>query len=86
MLVKREGKKFTSEGLSLRYNTSPNYSNMNLSSPVIEAVRSVNDNQINSNHVGSSDNSSVFSSEDHNVFYLYLYLISLPIMYFRFAV
>lgn len=28
MLVKREGKRFRSEGLSLRYNTSPNYSNM----------------------------------------------------------
>lgn len=29
MLLKREGKKFRSEGLSLRYNTNPGYTNLN---------------------------------------------------------
>ena len=37
MLVKREGKKFRSEGLSLHYNTSPSYSNMNTTNMVTTA-------------------------------------------------
>ncbi|KAH9425260.1 Sorting nexin-17 [Dermatophagoides pteronyssinus] len=59
MLLKREGKKFRSEGLTIRYNTSPNLRLTNSNSNQIDdqlTLTNINDNNLTTTTTANNDN------------------------------